>query len=134
MNDAISWTPEEIQAALDRMNITLLKKQAARLDVLYTWMHKNNIHRSSILEGTQMEREIVFLEKALADIPQPKGEMKIEDQVGIKGRTLDEAQANARLIAAAPNLLKALKECLLNDGGYCPTMLQAREAIAEAEE
>ena len=31
------------------------------------------------------------------------------DMCGVRGRTLDEAWANARLIAAAPDLLKALR-------------------------
>lgn len=64
----------------------------------------------------------------------------------------DEADANARLIAAAPDLLAALKEMLAADGmashtdtalremhadGYWPTfipiILHARAAIAKAE-
>jgi hypothetical protein len=35
------------------------------------------------------------------------------DMCGVRGRTLDEAWANARLFCAAPELLKALRDTLL---------------------
>lgn len=50
-----------------------------------------------------------------------------------------EAEANARLIAAAPDLLAALEECLLNSdihGKYGPparSLEKARAAIAKAK-
>lgn len=40
--------------------------------------------------------------------------------------------ANARLIAAAPELLEALEAALHNDGGYHAWKEQARAAIAKA--
>jgi hypothetical protein len=48
-----------------------------------------------------------------------------------------DAEANARLIAAAPDLLEALRFCVQNDGGEClgdhPAKLaQARAAIRKA--
>lgn len=78
--------------------------------------------------------------------PPPNGEQAIGAQngmmvaiattgVGMKEETL----ANARLIAAAPELLEALKDVLdkipLTDSGYfeTPTARKARAAIAKAE-
>lgn len=54
--------------------------------------------------------------------------------VFVNGHREQEAQANARLIAAAPDLLAAL-EALLSDVGPSsglPSAIQAREAIAKA--
>lgn len=63
---------------------------------------------------------------------------------GVQGRTIDECAANARLIAAAPELLEALREL---DECYCEagndlskedrhrhrmTLIKARAAIAKA--
>lgn len=45
----------------------------------------------------------------------------------------DEARANARLIAAAPDLLAALKRIELGWDGEPEDMDEAREAIAKAE-
>lgn len=51
--------------------------------------------------------------------------------------TVEEVEANARLIAAAPDLLEALKHCVdwLNAAGIAqsmPVQKQARAAIAKA--
>jgi hypothetical protein len=51
--------------------------------------------------------------------------------------TVFPTEANARLIAAAPDLLEALRFCVQNDGGEClgdhPAKLaQARAAIRKA--
>lgn len=35
------------------------------------------------------------------------------------GKTQEEAYANARLIAAAPDMLAALQECITEDGANC---------------
>lgn len=42
------------------------------------------------------------------------------DMCGVRGRTLDEAWANARLFRAAPDMLKALKQhdAYMLDAGY----------------
>lgn len=56
---------------------------------------------------------------------------RTEDDGGVRGRTAEEAEANARLIAAAPDLLAALKEILAAD---CKrTQEQAAAAIVKAE-
>jgi ParB-like chromosome segregation protein Spo0J len=63
-----------------------------------------------------------------------------DDDCGVHGRTDDEALANARLIAAAPDLLDALKwaERLMDDFSMISPLLadavdKARAAIAKAE-
>ena len=76
-----------------------------------------------------------------------------EHQISAKGGTIAlvshshslvseaEADANARLIAAAPDMLEALRACLgdLSDivraegGDESPAMIQARAAILQAE-
>src|SRR5687767_11509124 len=50
-------------------------------------------------------------------------------------RESDEAQANARLIAAAPDLLEACKKTLgyLTTRGAVPDLERLRQAIAKAE-
>jgi hypothetical protein len=56
------------------------------------------------------------------------------------GRTFDETQANARLIAAAPDMLEYLKACLAISGGrtsfdkYLPNGLADLIAKAEGRE
>lgn len=59
-----------------------------------------------------------------------------------KERSVDEIVANARLIAAAPDLLEALKDLLKEQPSECPTYCfrewelsidAARDAIAKAE-
>ena len=67
---------------------------------------------------------------------------------GGKDACLDELKANARLIAACPDLLAALRKCLTEEGAHClaygsdtPTLRRriaainelARAAIAKAE-
>lgn len=53
-----------------------------------------------------------------------------EDECGIHGRTDEEAEANARLVAAAPDMLEALRLCVqLQDLGAVDA---ARAAIAKA--
>lgn len=75
------------------------------------------------------------------------GPWKVEPRGNLKARQFVEAgefrivecltrdqEANAHLIAAAPELLAALKD-LLASAGYCepPTMERARAAIVKAE-
>lgn len=55
-----------------------------------------------------------------------------------EGRSYDEAEANARLIAAAPDLLIALKRLYvamfeINPNDYTPNLQEAADAIAKAE-
>lgn len=50
-----------------------------------------------------------------------------DETAGIQGETMEEAHANARLIAAAPDLLEALQEGLALKGGW-------RAAIVELED
>ena len=40
------------------------------------------------------------------------GDISEDEQIGVQGRTPDEMMANARLIAAAPNLLEACRESM----------------------
>jgi hypothetical protein len=56
---------------------------------------------------------------------------------GTYGVNLDEAEAHARLIAAAPDMLAALLgalDALYDSGEYPETARLAREAIAKAKE
>lgn len=59
-----------------------------------------------------------------------------EVEAGIQGRTSDEAWANARLIAAAPDLLEALEALEMRVrvvvGAHAPELKGARAAIAKA--
>ena len=55
------------------------------------------------------------------------------------GSGVEEMEANATLIAAAPDLLKSLQECTdeLEASGYCfdhPSLVKYRAAIAKATE
>ena len=71
----------------------------------------------------------------------PKGTLMIASTDGLiavmecsKTRpvTYEKAEANARLVSAAPDLLEALKRLMFMDCGE-PAFIQAREAIAKAE-
>jgi hypothetical protein len=65
------------------------------------------------------------------------GSTLVTDGVALGSRSTDETKANARLIAAAPELLEALKSLLnyANLGAYqrADTVKAARAAIAKAE-
>lgn len=56
-----------------------------------------------------------------------------EDQCGVYGRTPEEGAANAHLIAAAPELLAALKLLLSGAHDHQPGIAEAEAAIAKAE-
>ena len=57
-----------------------------------------------------------------------------EDDGGVRGRTAEEAEANARLIASAPDLLAALKEVMpYIVGDKNVPWRDAQSAIAKAE-
>jgi hypothetical protein len=47
--------------------------------------------------------------------------------------SLEECKANARLVAAAPDLLQALKKIVYDWDGEPEDMIEAAEAIAKAE-
>lgn len=56
------------------------------------------------------------------------------DSATAKGaKSLDKKRANARLIAAAPDLLKELKKVVFDWDGEPEDMIGPREAIAKAE-
>lgn len=60
------------------------------------------------------------------------------DYDGVHHREADETRANARLIAAAPELLEALREVIgslgvmVADPDNCPEIIKARAAINKA--
>lgn len=59
-----------------------------------------------------------------------------DDGMGVRGDTYEEMKANARLIAAAPELLEALQSVirhgLTESDGYETTLKQIYSAIAKA--
>jgi len=64
----------------------------------------------------------------------------IPDSTGIHGNGLDEAWANARLVAAAPDMLEALREMLSMFGDHeqydedsAQVISQTRQVLAKAE-
>ena len=65
------------------------------------------------------------------DIPGPDKWM-VADCCGIIRRSTDEEKANAHLIAAAPDMLAALKQ-IMEEGITGPSCDAARAAIAKAE-
>lgn len=74
--------------------------------------------------------------------PPPNGEQTIGTLNGLMvavattGAEMEETKANARLIAAAPELLEALQSVLencLDSEGLCAAHAKARAAIAKAE-
>jgi len=62
-----------------------------------------------------------------------------DDDAGVNGRTVEERDANARLLAAAPDLLAALRDLINEFGGSVsvspesPRAIAARAALAKAE-
>lgn len=58
--------------------------------------------------------------------------MYSQGSISDAARIVAESEANARLIAAAPELLAALKG-MLDPDGYTPVLAIARAAIAKAE-
>jgi hypothetical protein len=57
-----------------------------------------------------------------------------DDDGGVRGRTLEEATANAHLIAAAPDLLEALEAVMpYIVGDKCVPWQKAQSAIAKAK-
>lgn len=46
------------------------------------------------------------------DAPWPDIEVAPNRRIRVEGRTRDEAEANAHLVVAAPDLLEALEQCL----------------------
>lgn len=63
----------------------------------------------------------------------PNNEYHIGTLVGASQRDLQILKANARLIAAAPKLLEALKKCVVWNDVTEAELQEARAAIAEAE-
>ena len=66
------------------------------------------------------------------NVKTPSGGMLVTDGVALGGYSTEETRANARLIAAAPELLEALKD-IVDNGIGTEAVKRARSVIAKAE-
>lgn len=63
------------------------------------------------------EPDVVFIEQDAENLAEEHGEPSIVGGIGLTGDGIDEVigLANATLIAAAPDMLKALRECITDE-------------------